>query len=162
MRHFFHLNGKVNSIHGSAWSPAPVKMLHEQPLHSPKVLVWCGFKTDFLMDPFFFDNPIKGAAYRDMLINHVEPQLRSHHCLTKTVFQQDGAPPHIEKSVKEYLSNRFPGNFSWPLRSPDLNPMDFFFWGYFKNKVYQDEIFYNRADLRQKITSCIAEIGCDL
>ena len=112
------------------------------------------------MDPFFFDNPIKGAAYRDMLINHVEPQ-------------QDGAPPHIEKSVKEYLeeiSNRFPGNkvisrhfnSSWPPRSPDLNPMDFFFWGYHKNKVYQDEIFYNTDDLRQKILSCIAEIGCDL
>ena len=54
----FHLNGNVNSIRGNAWSPAPVKVLHEQPLHSPKVLVWCGFKTDFVMDPCFFDNPI--------------------------------------------------------------------------------------------------------
>ena len=62
---YFHLNGKVNSIRGSAWSPAPVKVLHEQPLHSPKVLLWRGFKTDFVMDPFFFDNSIKGAAYRD-------------------------------------------------------------------------------------------------
>ena len=54
------------------------------------------------------------------------------------------------------------GNFSRPPRSPDLNPMDFFFWGYLKNKVYQDKIFYNTDDLRQKITSCISEIGCNL
>ena len=40
--------------------------------------------------------------------------------------------------------------------------MDFLFWGYLKNKAYQDEIFYKTDDLRQKITSCIAEIGCDL
>ena len=30
-----------------------------------------------------------------------------------------------------------------------------------KNKIYQDEIVYNTDDLRQNITSCIAEIGCD-
>ena len=38
---YFHLNGNVNSIRGSACSPAPVKVLHEQPLHSPKqTLLW--------------------------------------------------------------------------------------------------------------------------
>ena len=25
----------------------------------------------------------------------------------------------------------------WPPRSPDLTPMDFFFWGVVKNKVYE-------------------------
>ena len=24
----------------------------------------------------------------------------------------------------------------WPARSPDLNPLDFFLWGYLKSKVY--------------------------
>ena len=25
----------------------------------------------------------------------------------------------------------------WPPRSPDLNPCDFFLWGYLKSKVYE-------------------------
>ena len=28
------------------------------------------------------------------------------------------------------------GDIGWPARSPDLNPCNFFFWGYLKSKVY--------------------------
>jgi len=27
----------------------------------------------------------------------------------------------------------------WPSRSPDLNPLDFYFWGYIKQKVYAEK-----------------------
>ena len=95
---YFYLNSNVNSIRGSAWSPAPVKVLHDQDFHSPKVLASWGFKTDFVKDPFFFDNSIKEAAYRDMLINHVEPQLRSHRCLKKLFFSRM-KPVHTLQSL---------------------------------------------------------------
>ena len=42
------------------------------------------------------------------------------------------------------MDDRFPnrwigrsGPVQWPPRSPDLTKMDFFFWGYVKEKVYQ-------------------------
>ena len=105
-----------------------------------------------------------------MLKTHVEPFLRRKRCLTSAIFQQDGAPPHIERSVKEYLTERFPGNkvisrhfdFSWPPRSPDLNPMDFFFWGYLKYLVYCDETFNDIDQLKAKITRCTASLTPDL
>ena len=28
------------------------------------------------------------------------------------------------------------GDIGWPARSPDLNPCDFFIWGYLKSKVF--------------------------
>ncbi|GBM75445.1 hypothetical protein AVEN_182316-1 [Araneus ventricosus] len=28
-------------------------------------------------------------------------------------------------------------NVAWPPRSPDLNPLDFFFWGHMKSLVYE-------------------------
>ena len=43
----------------------------------------------------------------------------------------------------EVLREMFPGrlislrgDIGWPARSPDLNPCDFFLWGYLKSKVY--------------------------
>ncbi|EZA62612.1 hypothetical protein X777_10243, partial [Ooceraea biroi] len=30
------------------------------------------------------------------------------------------------------------GRISWPARSPDLTPLDFFLWGHLKNEVYRD------------------------
>ncbi|KAJ4432790.1 hypothetical protein ANN_21429 [Periplaneta americana] len=32
------------------------------------------------------------------------------------------------------------GPVEWPARSPDLTPLDFFFWGYIKNLIYEDKI----------------------
>ena len=29
------------------------------------------------------------------------------------------------------------GPIRWPARSPDLNPLDFFFWGYCKELIYK-------------------------
>lgn len=29
---------------------------------------------------------------------------------------------------------------TWPLRSPDLNPIDLFLWGYFKYEIYRTDI----------------------
>ena len=58
-------------------------------------------------------------------------------------FQQDGAPPHYHRDVRAYLKATFPnrwigrrGSVEFPARSPDLTPMDFFLWGYLKDKAY--------------------------
>ena len=32
------------------------------------------------------------------------------------------------------------GSIEWPARSPDLSPLDFFCWGYLKDKVYSRKL----------------------
>ena len=56
-------------------------------------------------------------------------------------FQQDGASPHTSKKAQKYLRSKFGDKFidkkKWPPRSPDLNPFDYFLWGYLhKSRVY--------------------------
>lgn len=48
----------------------------------------------------------------------------------------DGAPAHFSHNVRDYLKVTFQengigrgGHISWPPRSPDLNPCDFYLWG---------------------------------
>ena len=59
-------------------------------------------------------------------------------------FQQDGATAHTARRSMEMLRELFPGrlvslrgDISWPPRSPDLSPSDFFLWGYLKAEVYK-------------------------
>ena len=59
-------------------------------------------------------------------------------------FMQDGAPPHsANKSLallREKFGERFIAsktNIPWASHSPDLNPLDFFLWGYAKDNVYK-------------------------
>ncbi|EZA54526.1 hypothetical protein X777_03334, partial [Ooceraea biroi] len=64
-------------------------------------------------------------------------------------FMQDGATPHRTQEVFETIhkvyGNRviglgYPkfaqGGLEWPPYSPDLNPCDFFLWGYIKDHCY--------------------------
>ena len=62
---------------------------------------------------------------------------------TRHWFQQDGATPHTAKQTLTWLEDRFHGRIislkteqPWPPHSPDLNPPDFFLWGYLKDRVY--------------------------
>lgn len=53
-------------------------------------------------------------------------------------FQQDSAPAHASKRVQQWLGVNCPSFINkddWPPSSPDLNPLDFFVWGYLSEKV---------------------------
>ena len=56
-----------------------------------------------------------------------------------SVFMQDGEPTRTSKMAMEWLKDRFPekliwlkSEFIWPPRSPYLNPLHFYLWGYMK------------------------------
>ena len=58
------------------------------------------------------------------------------------VLVQDGAPPHWGLIVRVFMDETFPnlwigtdGPTTWPPRSPDITPLDYFLWGCFK-RVY--------------------------
>ena len=81
---------------------------------------------------------------------------------------QDGAPPHFSCFVTDVLNERFPdawigrdGPIPWPPRSPDLSPLDFCLWGYFKNIVYAEKI-RNIQHLQDRITSAIETVTRDI
>jgi len=79
-------------------------------------------------------------------------------------FQQDGAPPHNARRVSKFLNQNFNakwmgtnGPIRWPPRSPDLTPLDFFFWGHIKDKIYKNKS-NTVEELREKFEECIYAI----
>ena len=76
----------------------------------------------------------------------------------RTIFQQDGAPLHIGKKVKLFLQKNFKDlvisrhfDFHWPARSPDITPLDYWFWGHVKNQIYKKKIT-SLVELKGRIT----------
>ena len=90
-------------------------------------------------------------------------------------FQQDGAtpspPPHTHTSNESlaWLRQRFPDRLisrrcdpEWSPHSPDLNPPDFYLWGYLKDRVFGNNP-QTIPDLKAAITAAIKAIlreGC--
>lgn len=79
-------------------------------------------------------------------------------------FQQDGAPPHYHRAVREYLTEEFGtrwigrgGPVAWPPRSPDLTPLDFFLWSEIKRLVYVSEPT-DVQELKQRIIDAFNKV----
>ena len=67
--------------------------------------------------------------------------------------------------VRQSLNHTFPdrwigrdGPTSWPPQSPDITPLDFFFWGYVKEQVFQESI-QDIAYLKMRITTVIFRLN---
>ena len=93
-----------------------------------------------------------------MLQEFLIPQLDEDDQEGRIHFHQDGAPPHYLREVREYLNTRFPGRWigraaplAWPPRSPDLTPLDFFLWGFVKDRVFVPPLPANAVELRNNI-----------
>ncbi|GBP39444.1 hypothetical protein EVAR_23795_1 [Eumeta japonica] len=131
----FHLNGHVNKQNCRYWAVENPRRKHERPLHSPKVVVWAAMSAKGIIGPYFHEDQrgrainVNSDRYCDMLRNFLVPELQE-----------------------------FAGNINWPPRSPDLNPLDYFAWGYLKSKVYQNNPT-NLTQLKQNIRSEMAAIS---
>lgn len=160
----FYVNGEVNRQNVRYWSqqnPHFVDYSKQQGVH--KVMVWCGLWKSHVLGPFFFEDHVNGDTYLAMLKDKLMPQLESLGEGIPEWFQQDGAPAHFATKVRDWLSDNFPnwigrrGDVEWAPRSPDLSPLDFFFWGMLKEKVYSTKIT-DSIHLTQRIKSECTEI----
>ena len=109
----------------------------------------------------------------DMLENWLMPQLADEE-VQGYIYQQDGAPPHSHKEVREYLNEHLPGRWvgraadtdntfcTWPPRLPDLTVCDFFLWGFVKDNVYIPPLPKTLPELQERINTAIGNITQDM
>jgi len=146
----FQLSGYVNKQNYHYWAPENPQQLHQPPLHSERLTVWCGIASFGVLGPYFFEDN-EGAAvtvtserYVAMLRNFCEPELRHRGInLSSVWFQKDGATAHTARASMSVLREMFPqhvishgSDVPWPARSPDLSACDYFLWGYLKSRVF--------------------------
>lgn len=171
----FYLCGSVNKQNCRYWAAENPRELHQRPLHSEKVSVWCAVSRLGVIGPYFFEDAqgatatVNSERYIAMLENFFIPELRRRGIDTRNVwFQQDGATAHTARASMEVVHRIFPGHVisrfgdvPWPPRSPDLSAADYFLWGYLKAKVYAD-MPRNLQELKEAITAQIRAIDIDL
>lgn len=130
------------------------------------VNLWAGILNRKLIGPFELPDTLNGERYLNfiqqdlpMLLGDVSILLR-----TQMFYQMDGAPCHFARAVRQELNQNYAGRWIgrggpivWPPRSPDLNPLDFFIWGFYKELVYCAE-YQNIEELRSKLSEAQNEI----
>jgi len=164
----FFLNGDVASLSGAIWSEVNPHVYIQSSMYPPKLCVWMGFSTKFIVPPFFFDGNVNANKYKEMLQSHCIKYLKDHRRFSSTIFQQDGASSHtalinrdlLKRNFKLVISKYF--DLIWPARSPDLTPCDFFLWGYIKRQVFKNTIFHSLDQLQAKIITVTQDLSQEM
>lgn len=168
----FKLNGLVNRHNSVYYDTINPHISYEKQMNQPGVLVWAGLSSFGLFGPYFFEKTENGQSYLEMLKNYFIPGLKLVHGdrlhNSEIYFQHDGAPAHYAQAVRNYLDEEFEhrvigrrGCIEWPPRSPDLTPLDFFLWGYVKDKVYS-RTSRNLEELKSKIEDVFIDLESNL
>lgn len=158
------INNHHNKHLWSLQNPHAIKQARFQRRFS--INVWAGILNNRLVGMHFLNNRMNAQYY----LNFLETSLTEHlddlplNIIQTVWFQHDGAPPHNARHVTEWLNRNFGNNWIgnrgpilWPPRSPDLNPLDFYFWGHLKQLVYCEEI-NNIQHLTERINNSLAYI----
>lgn len=164
---YFTRDGVFNIHNNHHWQRNNPHVIHPS-RHQERfsLNVWAGIVGNHLIGPYLMPSPLRGRDYAAFLRN-VLPDLLDNvpiATLRRMWFQQDGAPPHYFGEARDYLGERFQnrwigrgGPVAWPARSPDLTPLDFFFWGTMKDLVYASPV-ESEEDLVGRIVDSAALI----
>lgn len=167
----FRRDGVINSHNLHHWADEnPRQIIFNRNQQQFQVNVWAGLIGTHLVGPFILPPRLNGIQYAQFLRNHLSALMEEIPLDTRAGmwYMHDGAPPHFSLPAREVLNEKFQnrwigrgGSVTWPARSPDLNPMDYYFWGHLKSLVYStpintveqliDRIFVHAGDLRNDI-----------
>lgn len=148
----FWMTGYVNKQNYRFWGSENPRIFETTTLKPQRITVWCAMCEYGIIGPIFLDQNINGERYNRMLLEEFIPVVQGMKTIDRFWFMQDGALPHRTNNVFQTLDEHFTGRviglgypskygggLDWPPYSPDLNPCDFFLWGYLKDKVYRSQ-----------------------
>ena len=141
---FFVLHPAPNRQNVRIWAPFdPMETVSCRYQGDSKVMAWVALingealRVQWMEDDEGRNIRVTGDSYLHMLRTKVWPEIRQRARRQKWIWQQDGAPVHVGRATIEWLEETFEGrvisrnsDVEWPPYSPDLNPLDYFFWGY--------------------------------
>lgn len=167
----FTNRGEVNRHNMHYWSKENPHWLREvEHQRQWSVNVWCGIMGGRIFGPFFFEGTLTGSRYANFLQQEL-PVLLENVPLVQRLqmwYQHDGCPAHYSQTARDILDVDFQGRWigrggpvHWPARSPDLTPLDFFLWGYLKDKVYRN-VPTTRENMRERILDGCHSIPVEL
>lgn len=118
----------------------------ERQVHAPAIMIFVALHPKIgIVTAEIMEGSITAQRYQDLLATKVIPSLKeklNDDDFQKCWYQQDGASAHTARSTIDFLKREFDGRvislnadfspYKWPAHSPDMNPLDYWFWSALK------------------------------
>ena len=167
----FYLDGRINTQNNRIWSDRTPDVVAECQLHPPRCTAWCAVGSSGIIGPIWIEDDagevltVTAERYRQVLQKFwAALQRKCVDTINEQWLQQDGAPAHAATATIRWLQERFGErviargtSFTWPPRSPDLTPPDFYLWGRVKEVAYKREP-RTIPELKAAVTACVRAV----
>ena len=166
----FQLNPAPHRQNDHIWAPFDPDVEVECKVQGPKkVMCWAGMVGDSILKLRWWDEDqrprtMTGASYLAMVRDEVWPEVRGRASQRGFWWQQDGASVHCTDDNLAFLEQRFRGRVisrrgehPWPPYSPDLSPLDYYFWGY-----ANAEVFRRKPTTIEQLKAIVEEVAANL
>jgi hypothetical protein len=126
------------------------------------VMVWCGITVNGPTEPFFVENQekITSSIYINKILPLAKEEGNRLFNRKKWAYQQDGATAHTANATQNWCNknlDHFITKDKWPPNSPDLNPLDYYFWNAVVNNM--KKINFNSKDaFKNEIKAAIKRV----
>lgn len=114
-----------------------------------KVMIWSLISAHGTGRVRIVEGTMDSLKYRDVIDEELVPQGEEWFPDGNYIFQQDGAPCHRSKLIKNHLHAMGLQVLPWPGNSPDLNPIEGL-WNDLKNEVNKVQVT-NKEQLVERI-----------
>ncbi|XP_058804559.1 uncharacterized protein LOC131671826 [Phymastichus coffea] len=153
--------GMFNQHNEHQWAHENPHMAREDRFQNRfSVNIWTGLIGNQVIGPVQLPNPLNAKNYLEFLqdilpglLDGVPEELQEN-----LIFMHDGASAHTAANVRNYLDQVYGGHWignngpvRWPVKSPDLNPLDYFYWRTSKEAVYHNGGLNDPNDMIQRI-----------
>lgn len=102
-----------------------IKCIHQRVKFPVKVMVWSYITSRGLGPIVIVDGMVNADKYIQILEAYLFSSVHLHFKRSeKWIFQQDSAPCHTAKKVKDYFLKKKRALLEWPGNSPDFNPIE--------------------------------------
>ena len=167
---FFVLHQAPNRQNDRCWAPwDPQEETECNMRFDSKVMVWLALVNNSVLQIRWMDEPhrpctVTEESYLHMLQREVWPEVAQRAGRARWWFQQDGASVHCTDDVLAFLNAKFCGRVisrcgehEWTPYSPDLNPLDFFFWGH-----AMAEVFCQKPSTIEELKQVVEDMAANL
>jgi hypothetical protein len=110
------------------------------------IMIWGCFNADGPGQLCLIEGKMNAEYYQNILGSHLIASVEKLGMDRNTfIFQQDNDPKHTAKSTTKWFSDHNINVLKWPSQSPDLNPIEHFWW-FVKYQLRKGGIQFRRKD----------------